>query len=43
MGIAFSIVAASESEGRCKSEESTPEGGVCRALPTSFFSPNPGF
>jgi len=43
MGIAFNIVAASESEGRCKSEESTPEGGVCRALPTSFFSPNPCF
>jgi hypothetical protein len=43
MGIAFNIVAASESEGRCKSEESTPEGGVCRALPTSFCSPNPGF
>src|SRR5882724_2803639 len=42
MGIAFNIVAASESEGRCKSEESTPEGGVCRALPTSFVSPNPG-
>jgi hypothetical protein len=43
MGRAFNIVAASESEGRCKSEESTPEGGVWSALPTSFFSENPGF
>ncbi len=43
MRIAFNIVAASESDGRCKSEESRPEGGVCSALPTSFVSPNPRF
>lgn len=42
-GSAFNIVAASESEGRSKREESTPEGGVCRALPTSLLSRNPGF
>ena len=30
------MVAASESDGRRRRDESTPEGGVCTALPTSF-------
>jgi len=46
IGTASNMVAASESEpesdGGRRSEESTPDGGVCTAWPTSFFSWDPG-